>query len=81
MNREHFEVLLKDMNGKMDILIGNQGLVVRTAAKVEIIEQDLQQIKSDVVMIKYAVRGHDLDLKQLKKNHPDFQHSWYQPFM
>lgn len=75
MKKDHFEIVLEDINSKFDVLIENQDVVIKTAAKVDGIEQDVREIKLDLTILKYAIKTHENDISHLKTLHPNMSHN------
>ncbi len=75
MRKDHFEVILEDINSKLEAMAEGDQVVQKMAIQLNRVEERLGTIEFDIKSIKLVVSGHNHDIADLKSIHPNMQHS------
>lgn len=72
MKQPHFEVILEDINGKLDAVVESLQLLV---TKVDRMDRRLSNVETEMKTFKSVLRVHNNELKELKSIHPNMRHA------
>jgi hypothetical protein len=74
MEKDHFEVILEDINSNLDILAEGHSMMINKLDKLDRVEERLGFIEFDIKSIKSVVSNHIHDITSLKSIHPNMKH-------
>lgn len=76
MKKEYFEVILEDLNSKMDAVIESH---LTSEKKLTDVKDRVEELVNEMGFVKLILRDHENNISELNKIHPNFSHQPTKP--